>query len=108
MFSKPGIVDSNKDIKLFLSGLLRKISYPLFSSAFATVTGAVAQLYNTDGSQGAARAAGLGAGIYKDFKEAFSGLEILDTVEPDEKITAQYTAAYQKWHEILQKQLNGW
>ena len=38
----------------------------LFGQIFAAVTGTTVELYNTDGSQGAARGAGVGAGIYKD------------------------------------------
>ena len=45
---------------------------PLFKQTFATVTGATVKLYNTDGSVGAARGAGIGAGIYTSMEEAFS------------------------------------
>jgi xylulokinase len=37
---------------------------PLFGESLASLTGATIELYNTDGSQGAARAAAVGAGIY--------------------------------------------
>ncbi|MCK4960215.1 MAG: carbohydrate kinase, partial [Planctomycetes bacterium] len=79
---------------------------PLFANAFATVTGAVVQLYNTDGSQGAARGAGIGAGIYKNTKEAFTGLKITKTIEPDPATKNQYEQAYQNWLGALKKQLN--
>lgn len=78
---------------------------PLFAKAFATVTGAVVELYNTDGSQGAARGAGVGAGLYKNYEEAFSGLEKLNTVEPDTKLKTDYEKAYENWLTVLQKQL---
>jgi len=64
---------------------------PLFGTAFATVTAATVELYNTDGSQGAARGAGVGAGIYKDFTEAFSGLRKIKTIEPDPNLEGQYS-----------------
>ena len=42
---------------------------PLFRETLAGVTGAVIELYDTDGSVGAAKGAGIGAGIYKDNNE---------------------------------------
>ena len=74
---------------------------PLFAEAFATVTGATVQLYNTDGAQGAARAAGVGAGIYHNFDEAFVGLEPVRTVEPDPGLAPRYADAYDRWKSVL-------
>lgn len=85
------------DANLFLS--------PLFGRAFATVTGASVELYNTDGAQGAARGAGIGAGIYQTPGEAFVGLQSTRVIEPDGKLTAAYEAAYQKWIQTLERQL---
>jgi xylulokinase len=79
---------------------------PLFAEAFATVTGATVELFNTDGSQGAARGAGIGAGIYKGPEEAFVGLEPVKTIEPNKKLTSIYQQAYDKWQDILTRQLN--
>ena len=45
---------------------------PIFRETLAGVTGAVIDLYDTDGSVGAAKGAGIGAGIYKDNNEAFA------------------------------------
>ena len=44
---------------------------PLFREVFAAVTGAVVELYDTDGAQGAARGAGFGAGFYSSLDDAF-------------------------------------
>ena len=79
---------------------------PLFAEAFATVTQATVQLYNTDGSQGAARGAGIGAGVYKSTEEAFVGLEPVKTIEPNEKLSSAYTEAYVGWEEVLKQQVN--
>ncbi len=79
---------------------------PLFAEAFATVTQASVQLYNTDGSQGAARGAGIGAGIYGGPEEAFVGLEPVRTIEPNEKLASAYRGAYEKWEDVLKQQLN--
>jgi xylulokinase len=78
---------------------------PLFAEAFATVTGATVELYNTDGSQGAARGAGIGAGIYKSPEDAFAGLKPVRTIEPDKKSASSFQQAYQRWEDVLRKQL---
>jgi xylulokinase len=78
---------------------------PLFCEAFATVTQSVVELYNTDGSQGAARGAGIGAGIYKDQKDAFVGLRPVKTIEPDEKLAHRYQKAYDRWENVLKQRL---
>jgi len=78
---------------------------PLFAEAFATVTQVTVELYNTDGSQGAARGAGIGAGVYKSPDEAFTGLEPVKTIEPNEKLSSAYQQAYAKWEEALKQQL---
>jgi len=74
---------------------------PLFAEAFATVTQTTVQLYNTDGSQGAARGAGIGAGIYQDVDNAFVGLKPVKTVAPNEKLISVYLDAYERWKNIL-------
>ena len=68
---------------------------PIFRETLAGVTGAVIELYDTDGSVGAAKGAGIGAGIYKDNKEAFATLEKLAVIEPSD--TAAYNEAYELW-----------
>jgi len=77
----------------------------LFAEAFATVTQASVELYNTDGSQGAARGAGIGAGIYKGADDAFVGLEPVRTIKPNEKLASAYEQAYETWKNVLDDQL---
>ena len=74
---------------------------PLFREAFVNTTGAVLELYDTDGSQGAARAAGIATGIFSDLKEAFQGLTILETIEPNTDKRNSYNNSYQNWKETL-------
>lgn len=78
---------------------------PLFSEAFASVTGATVELYNTDGSQGAARGAGVGAGIYRDYEQAFTGLKSLKTITPDQGLVPQYREVYERWLEFLKERM---
>jgi len=78
---------------------------PVFCRAFANTTGATVQLYETDGSQGAARGAGIGAGIYPEVKDAFVGLKAVRTIEPDEKLSGAYSDAYQRWVQVLKREI---
>jgi xylulokinase len=70
------------------------------------VTKTTVQLYNTDGSQGAARGAGIGAGIYKGPADAFVGLAPIKTIGPNKKLAAAYQQAYERWEEVLKRQLS--
>ena len=72
---------------------------PIFRNTLAGVTGAVIELYDTDGSVGAAKGAGIGAGIYKDNNEAFATLEKLAVIEPAD--TQEYKDAYEVWKSLL-------
>ncbi len=72
---------------------------PIFRNTLAGVSGAVIELYDTDGSVGAAKGAGIGVGIYKDNREAFSTLERLDIIVPEDE--DQYKEAYEKWKSYL-------
>ena len=70
---------------------------PLFRETLAGVTGAVIELYDTDGSVGAAKGAGIGVGIYKDNNEAFATLEKLEVIEPKVADRQAYADAYARW-----------
>lgn len=78
---------------------------PLFTETFATVTGARVELYRTDGSQGAARGAGIGAGIYPSARAAFTGLEAVQAVEPTPALTQPCQEAYRRWLGVLETEL---
>lgn len=75
---------------------------PLFRRTLAAVTGASIQLYETDGSVGAAYGAGIGAGIYADSDDAFKTLKHIATESPVEN-TEEYVAAYNRWKAALGK-----
>ena len=78
---------------------------PLFRETLATLTGAVIELYNTDGALGAARGAAVGSGYFKSANEAFRSLEKLDTVEPRRDIKTVVDNGYNNWKLILENQL---
>jgi xylulokinase len=93
------------EVKTVRAGNANMFLSPLFAEAFATVTESVVELYNTDGSQGAARGAGIGAGVYKKMQDAFVGLQPVKTIEPNEKLKPAYRAAYEKWEGVLKCEL---
>ncbi|MBP6609959.1 MAG: carbohydrate kinase [Paludibacter sp.] len=70
---------------------------PIFRQTLANITGATIELYNTDGSVGAARGAGIGAGIYSNAEEAFSTLKKIQIITPIEADIEATKAAYEKW-----------
>ena len=74
---------------------------PIFRDTLAGLTGACIELYNTDGSIGSARGAGLGAGIYKDAREAFASLQKVEEIVPVEKDAEAYKEAYLRWKSYL-------
>jgi xylulokinase len=93
------------DIKKIHAGKANMFLSPLFRDTLAGVSGATIELYDTDGSVGAAKGAGIGAGIYKDNNEAFATLDKLQVIEPDAKHRDEYLSAYAAWKETLQKNL---
>lgn len=74
---------------------------PLFRHTLANVTGATIELYDTDGSVGAAKGAGIGAGIYKDHTEAFASLQKLAVVEPCADEVEATAEAYERWKSFV-------
>ena len=79
---------------------------PIFRDTLAGVTGATIELYDTDGSVGAAKGAGMGAGIYKNNTEAFASLEKLAVIEPNKSARQEYADAYAKWKYRLEKSMS--
>jgi len=99
------IRDMGVEVSTVRAGYANMFLSPIFREAFATVTKAVIELYNTDGSQGAARGAGIGAGIYKNHQDAFIGLKTTEIIEPKYEMMPAYKEAYEKWITILESRL---
>jgi xylulokinase len=93
------------DIKKIHAGKANMFLSPLFRNTLAGVSGATIELYDTDGSVGAAKGAGMGAGIYKDNSEAFATLDKLEVIEPDAKNREAYKNAYEAWKETLNSRI---
>jgi len=85
------------EIKKIHAGRANMFLSPLFRDTLASTSGATIELLETDGSVGAAKGAGMGAGIYKDNTEAFATLKRVALIEPDTVNAAQYKEAYERW-----------
>ena len=77
----------------------------IFRDTLSGITGAAIELYDTDGSIGAARGAGVGSKIYKSYEDAFSNLKKIKEVEPDIKNRQPYSDAYNNWLTELRKRV---
>lgn len=76
----------------------------IFTECFVNTLNIPVEMYNSDGSVGAATGAGLGAKLYKSSKEAFQHFKPLQLVEPDPKKSCE--EFYNKWLLQLERQLN--
>lgn len=95
--------DMGMDIHQIHAGRANMFLSPLFRDTLATTSGATIGLYETDGSVGAAKGAGMGAGIYRNHDEAFATLKKVAEIEPDEQHRSQYLEAYELWKERLRQ-----
>jgi xylulokinase len=91
------------DLRVIKAGKANLFLSEPFSQTFADISGAGIELYNTDGAEGAARGAGVGAGYFREMKEAFTGLEVVETVESMPNPEAKDT--YQRWKKLLHNML---
>lgn len=95
--------DMGIDIDIIRAGNANMFLSPIFRDTLAGVTGAVIELYDTNGAVGAAKGAGIGVGIYKNPTEAFASLKKLNVIEPDGLKADKYCAAYEAWKERLEQ-----
>lgn len=77
----------------------------IFGKTMATLAGVPIELYETNGAAGAAKGAGIGAGIYADSDDAFAKLQKIDTIEPDMAHIEEYCEAYERWKVLLKNVL---
>lgn len=92
---QPGVIRVGK-ANMFLSDV--------FTTAFVNTLQVPVELYQCDGSHGAAIGSGIGAGIYKNPAEAFSNFAPVERVSPEAGNV--YEALYGRWLEQLEKSLN--
>jgi len=92
---RPDIIRAGK-ANLFMSDL--------FIEAFVNSTRVPVELYQTDGSIGAALGAGIGYKVFSSAEEAFTNIKPIRIVEP-ETITS-YEEVYHEWEELLIRELS--
>ena len=74
----------------------------LFAKCFVDATNVPVEMYENDGSVGAALGAGIGAGIFSSPKEAFSHLKLIKRIDPSSDCEL-YDELYGKWENELVK-----
>jgi len=89
------------DIHTIHAGKANMFQSTIFRDTLSSVSQAAIDVYKTDGADGAAKGAGIGAGIYRDANEAFASLEHYVHVEPDSTRRDEYLAAYDRWKQTL-------
>ncbi len=72
-----------------------------FSTVFAHVSEAEVEIFDTDGSLGAARGAGIGCGAYSSIESAFELLRPLKTISPNFESSERYKEIYADWKSEL-------
>ena len=85
------------DTKVIRAGHANMFLSPIFRTTLATIADAVIELYDTNGSVGAAIGAALGSGYYATPQEAFRSLHKINIVEPDAANRCAYEEAYERW-----------
>lgn len=76
----------------------------IFQKTLTNTTGATIELFETEGSHGAARGAAFGAGFYNTLTDTFANLKKVDEIIPDKN--GKYLEAYNQWLKLLNNQLN--
>lgn len=87
---EPSVIRAGK-ANMFLSDV--------FTESFVNATGVAVELYQCDGSVGAALGAGIGAGLFKE-SDLSGRMKAIKTIEPSRK--NKYEVLYQKWKTILE------
>ncbi len=88
--------------KVIRAGMANMFLSPIFRDTLAEISGATIELYDTDGSIGAANGAGIGSGTFGSFHEAFENLNKVKVIEPTGSHRGQYQESYREWRKVLE------
>ena len=103
MYGMEVMAETGIELKTIRAGFSNMFMSSVFCETLAGISGATIELYDTDGSLGAARGAGYGAGIYDSLESAFGTLKKRKVIEPGR---GDYKAAYAAWKTQLKTVLN--
>ncbi len=76
----------------------------VFSQIFVNVCHVPVEMYQNDGSTGAALGAGIGSNIFSNIDDAFANMKPIQLITP--QIDNPYEKLYQKWKYVLISKLN--
>lgn len=93
--------DTGMNTRIIRAGHANMFLSPIFRTTLATIADATIELYDTNGSVGAAIGAALGCGYYHSPAEAFAPLRKMAVVEPDIDKKECYADAYRRWMNCL-------
>lgn len=96
--------DNGMHPKLIRAGKANLFLSDVFTESFVNTLNVPVEIYNNNGSVGAALGAGIGAKIYVNAGEAFREFKPISLIEPDGK--KEYETYYCRWLEQLHKQLH--
>ncbi len=102
MYGMEIMKETGIELKTIRAGFANMFMSDVFCQTLAGISGATIELYETDGSLGAARGAGVGTGIYNSFEEAFRSLEKRKTIIPK---PGNYAEAYAAWKKHLEREI---
>ncbi|MES2795521.1 MAG: FGGY family carbohydrate kinase [Bacteroidota bacterium] len=87
--------------KIIRAGKANMFLSSVFAETIVNASQVPVELYDTDGSKGAALGAGIGLGIFANPKDAFVHMEKLAVIEPNILQKAAYEEAYENWKKEL-------
>ena len=91
------------DFTVIKAGYSNLFQSKVFREAFVNTCKVNLEIYNTDGSQGAARGAGLGIGYFSSDNEAFKGLKMIEKLSSSRDLVERYNSIYISWKNNLSK-----
>lgn len=95
--------ENGMDPSIIRAGRANMFLSSVFVQSFVNATGVPVELYQSDGSVGAALGAGVGARAFSGTSEAFSQRKPLKLVEPANR--SIYASLYEEWKHLLETQL---
>ncbi|KYQ99919.1 hypothetical protein DLAC_03886 [Tieghemostelium lacteum] len=95
--------DMGMDLKVIRACSSNMFKSKVFLQTLSNISGVKIEIYNTDGSTGAARGAGVGCGVYKNMNDAFQSLEKINEITPILNDTHKCKESYNEWKHLLNK-----
>lgn len=91
------------EFKVIKAGYSNLFQSKVFREAFVNTCNVNLEIYNTDGSQGAARGAGIGIGYFTSNEDAFKGLKVIEKLNPEMELVKKYDSVYNIWKSDLEQ-----